>query len=284
MKKIMTFIMIMAMMLSIFTIGVYAAAKPTENIKKGTPVVDGVIDEVWDHVDEMKLDRMTTVGEATSSGYAKMLWDDENIYGLVVITDTTKNNATEALHTEDCLEVFFDLENKKTETYTEKNQFRFLYDIISPLATRNPENISTNALDYIKLAGTEPSADKYVYEFSINYKVSDTVTFKENMEIGIDFGYDDNTKGDNVRTAALSWNAEGNVSANPSLAGTVKLVNEEAMPPIIIEEAVPETPAQVPEPATATAPTVTAPATADIGLVFIGLLILSAIVIKKVKI
>ena len=285
-KKLTTTILIIAVISSllVFTANINAAPKPTENIKKGSAVIDGQVDEIWNYVDEMKLDRFSIEGPVTSSGYAKMLWDDENIYAIVVITDTTKNNETEAYHTEDCLEVFFDFNNKKTETYTEQNQFRFLYDIISPLGMRNPDNISADATDYIELAGSEPNATQYIYEFKINYKVGIDLAFKENMEIGIDFGYDDNTEGDNVRTGALTWNAEGEVSGNPSMMGTVKLINEEAMPPIVVEVA-PDpvtTPTAVAEAVQDTAP-VTAPVTSDIGIIFILIAALSVLVFKKIK-
>ena len=285
-KKLTTTILIIAVISSllVFTTNINAAPKPTENIKKGSAVIDGQVDEIWNYVDEMKLDRFSIEGPVTSSGYAKMLWDDENIYAIVVITDTTKNNETEAYHTEDCLEVFFDFNNKKTETYTEQNQFRFLYDIISPLGMRNPDNISADATDYIELAGSEPNATQYIYEFKINYKVGIDLAFKENMEIGIDFGYDDNTEGDNVRTGALTWNAEGEVSGNPSMMGTVKLINEEAMPPIVVEVA-PDpvtTPTAVAEAVQDTAP-VTAPVTSDIGIIFILIAALSVLVFKKIK-
>jgi len=287
-KKLTATIIIIAVILSLclLTITINAAAKPTENIKRGSAVIDGQIDEIWNYADEMKLDRFSIEGPVTSSGYAKMLWDDENLYAIVVITDTTKNNPSEAYHTEDCLEVFFDLNNKKTETYTEKNQFRFLYDIISPLGMRNPENISENATDYIELAGSEPNATQYIYEFKINSKVGIDLAFKENMEIGIDFGYDDNTAGDNVRTGALTWNAEGEVSGNPSMMGTVKLINEEAMPPITVEAAPAESvdiPAEVVNTPVKEAAVVTAPATNDIAVIFMVIAALSVAAYKKIK-
>jgi Domain of unknown function (DUF1083). len=271
--------------LCLCAIGINAAAKPTENIKRGSVVIDGQIDEIWEHVAEMPLDRFSIEGPVTSSGYAKMLWDDENLYAIVVITDTTKNNSSEAYHTEDCLEVFFDLNNKKTETYTEKNQFRFLYDIISPLGMRNPENISENATDYIELAGSEPNATQYIYEFRINSKVGIDLAFKENMEIGIDFGYDDNTAGDNVRTGALTWNAEGEVSGNPSMMGTIKLINEEAMPPIV-EEVLSEQvgiPAQVVVTPVQEPVAVTAPATNDTLILSAVIALLSIVMYRKIK-
>lgn len=282
-KKLLTAILITAVIISVFTTNIIAAAKPTENIKRGSAVIDGYIDEIWDYVDEMVLDRFSIEGDTTASGYAKMLWDDENLYAIVVITDTTKNNETEALHTEDCLEVFIDLDNKKTTSYSEHNQFRFLYDIISPIGMRNLENISDNATDYIEITGREPNDTQYIYEFKINYKIGIDFKLTENMEIGIDFGYDDNTKGDGVRTAALSWNAEGDVPSNPSFMGTIKLINEEAMPIAVIIEEIPQVEENVEIGTTESITTVIAPATSDMGIGLIIVALLSLTVYKKIR-
>lgn len=282
-KKLLTAILITAVIISVFTTNIIAAAKPTENIKRGSAVIDGYIDEIWDYVDEMVLDRFSIEGDTTASGYAKMLWDDENLYAIVVITDTTKNNETEALHTEDCLEVFIDLDNKKTTSYSEHNQFRFLYDIISPIGMRNLENISDNATDYIEITGREPNDTQYIYEFKINYKIGIDFKLTENMEIGIDFGYDDNTKGDGVRTAALSWNAEGDVPSNPSFMGTIKLINEEAMPIAVIIEEIPQVEESVEIGTTESITTVIAPATSDMGIGLIIVALLSLTVYKKIR-
>lgn len=262
MKRAITLILTVLMVVSLVTFGVNAAAKPTVEIKRGTPIVDGAIDDIWQYADEMALDRYALKGDSKATGYAKMLWDNGIIYGLVVINDDTKSAQTTAMHTEDCLEVFFDLDNKKTTAYSEKNQFRFLYDIVSPLGIRNTENISESWADHLKIAGSEPDATTYVYEFSINEKLGVDLKFEAGKLIGIDFGYDDNTKNDSTRTAILTWNADGvEPSGNPSVMGTVKLVDV----PAFVEKAVEKAPAKT----EAAAADQLAPATYDIsGLVF----------------
>ncbi len=279
MKKTMAFILTVLMIAALFTVAGNAAAKPTAEIKRGVPVVDGKIDEIWEFADELAIDRFVVQdkGDSKATGYAKMLWDDGVIYCLIVINDDTKSDQTEALHTEDCLEVFFDLDNKKTETYSENNQFRFLYDIVSPLGIRNPEHISESYADYLKLAGTEPSKTQYVYEFSLDEKIGINVKFNAGKEIGIDFSFDDNTKNDTTRTAIWTWNAEGkdaNPASNPSVLGTVKLIDEEAYVEIIEEE-----------PAAAEAPktTPTAAKTADVFVLAVAALVASSagIVVSK---
>lgn len=275
MKRTIALILTVLMIASLFTLGVNAAAKPTVEIKRGTPVIDGVIDEIWEYADEMLMDRYALTGDSKATGYAKMLWDEGNIYCLAVINDNTKSDQTTELYTEDCLEAFFDLDNKKTETYTEKNQFRFLYDIVSPLGIRNPDNISEAYADYLKLAGAEPNATQYVYEFSINEKLGIDLKFEAGKVIGIDFGYDDNTNNDTTRTAILTWNAEGvEPSGNPSVMGTVKLVDIEAYVEEIIEEAPAEAEAAPAEAEVAAADPV-APATYDISGVIFAMLLVS---------
>ena len=234
MKKLLTLSIAIFMVVSVFAMSVSAAPKATVDVKKGTAVVDGKIDDIWQYAAEMKLDRVNNGTAPGATGYAKLLWDDNNLYGLVVIEDKTKSMQTTALHLEDCLEVFFDFDNKKAGgNFTMDNQFRVLYDGFTPIETgmRNQTNLNTGYADNIKFALGEPTATQYVYEFSINAKaLKNNYAFKADALIGIDFGFDDNTMNDNVRTGSISWNADGNVSADVALAGTVKLVNVSAQP------------------------------------------------------
>ena len=270
--------------------GLSAAAKETVDIKKGSVKIDGVIDDIWQYAEQMDCTGLSTGERTDAKAYAKMLWDDENLYILFVATDNTRFEKTEGqLHRQDCFEIFFDLENKKTESYSEPNQFRFLYDIITPLETgmRNLDNIADDPLQYIEIAGVETSTG-YVMEARINYKIGvNNFKLVENMLIGIDFGYDDNTLGDDVRTGQQTWNADGaEPSSNPSLMGTVRLVNIDALPPPAPEPPEPEAeapaetapPAEVAPPATA-APT--APQTGDAFTVLLAVFAASGLIAAK---
>ncbi|MCL1793703.1 MAG: CBM9 family sugar-binding protein [Oscillospiraceae bacterium] len=251
--KFTAIFLLFALMLSL---GVAAEAKPTVEVKRGSAKIDGQIDDIWQYVEEMKLDRVNDGEKTDAVVYAKMLWDDDNLYILMVALDNTKFNTDEFLSQEDCFEVMLDLENKKTDSYSEPNQFRFLYDILTPLETgmRFLENISEDAWQHIEIAGVETDTG-YIMEARINSKVGIDFTLKENMEIGIDFGYDDNTEGEGARAGQLTWNADGtdNVANVPLAMGTIKLVNEEAQPPTIEEEPEPaeEAAAQTEPPAQA---------------------------------
>ncbi|MCL2519065.1 MAG: CBM9 family sugar-binding protein [Oscillospiraceae bacterium] len=269
MLKSIKFISILLAILIACSLGV--AAKEIVNIKKGSVIIDGQIDDIWQYAEQMDCTGLSAGEMTDATAYAKMLWDDENLYILFVATDNTRFEKTEGqLHRQDCYEVFFDLDNKKTETYSEPNQFRFLYDIITPLETgmRNLDNIAENPLQYIEIAGVE-TATGYVMEARINYKIGlNNFKLVENMLIGIDFGYDDNTTGENVRTGQQTWNADGaEPSGNPSLMGTIRLINVDGMPQI--EEPEVEAPAET-TPPTTTAPT--APQTGDAFIVLLAVL------------
>lgn len=246
---------------------VAAEPKPTVDVKRGSAKIDGQIDDIWQYVDEMKLDRLN-VGEKTDSiVYAKMMWDDEHLYILMEAVDNTKHNTDGLFSQEDCFEVYIDLDNKKTDSYSELNQFRFLYDILTPFENgmRFLDNISDDAVQYIEIAGSDIPTG-YIMEAKISSKIGFDFALKENMEIGIDFGYDDNTEGDEVRTGQLTWNSDGSadVANVPAAMGTIRLVGEEALPPPPpeVEEVVPEAPPA--EEAPAPAPEAPAPAPAPV--------------------
>ena len=293
MSKSVKFISIFLVVALVCAWSAAADAKPTVDVKRGSAAIDGQIDDIWQYVDEMKLDRVNAGEKTDSIVYAKMLWDDENLYILAVAIDNTKHNTEGLFSQEDCFEVYFDLNNEKTDSYSEPNQFRFLYDILTPFedGMRFLDNIADDPLQYIEIAGTETDTG-YIMEARINSKVGIGFELKENMEIGIDFGYDDNTEGDDVRTGQLTWNSDGSsdVANVPAAMGTIRLVNEEAMPPAVEEpEPEPEPEADAGEPdmgggeqAAPAAPT--APPTGDMAIIFtFAAFVLSGIFAAKRK-
>lgn len=269
MKKAIKSISIFLIIMFICALSVSAASKPTVNIKRGSAVIDGKIDDIWQYAEDMPLDRVNPAIEGgvmtEARVYAKMLWDDEYLYILMVANDNTKFNTEGPLSQEDCFEVFFSLENVRTESYSEKNQFRFLYDLLTPLESgmRNLDNISPDPLQYIEIAGSDVPTG-YIMEVKISAKIGINFSLKENMIIGIDFGYDDNADQGEARSTQLCWNTDGaNVAAVPNAMGTIKLVNEDAIPPVVVEEVVNESPAEVSGEPAAPVVTPTAPQTSD---------------------
>lgn len=96
-----------------------SAAKIKNPIYKGTVTVDGVIDELWGETDEIML-TLHTAGEESNnaSGYAKLMWDNDYIYCLGVVTDSTPTTALRSDNEfwwHDSFEFFIDEANARVD-------------------------------------------------------------------------------------------------------------------------------------------------------------------------
>jgi len=92
--------------------------KPYAIIPKGTIIVDGTMDPVWENVEPMEL-RMTTAEsaepEATAKGRA--LWDEDALYVLMEVKDPNLDVTGGEVHTQDSVEIFIDELNNKLSSY-----------------------------------------------------------------------------------------------------------------------------------------------------------------------
>ena len=244
MLKATKFLALVMVIMLLCTLSVFGAHKPTVDVKRGSVPIDTNIDDIWQYVEEMKLDVMNPAVEDAgpvsdyAKVYAKMLWDDDNLYILMVAYDNTPFTEPGPLSQEDCFEVFFSLNNTRSEAYTEVNQWRFLFDVATPFdetCMRNLPNISENPLQYMEIAGTATSYG-YMMKLRLNKGIGIDFDLKPGQIIGIDFGYDDNTDGGAARAAQICWNTEGaNVAGVPNAMGTIRLVMEDALPPPVEE-------------------------------------------------
>src|SRR5690625_4600404 len=88
----------------------------------GTPVIDGQVDEIWEDAETLSIDRYQQAWDV-ATGTAKVLWDDDNLYVLVHVSDSEldKSNTTDK-HEQDSIEVFLDENNGKTSFYEKDDE------------------------------------------------------------------------------------------------------------------------------------------------------------------
>lgn len=90
----------------------------------GTPVVDGnADDEIW------RKAAAYTVGSGETSGQFKAVWDDNALYLLAVVDDTTLDKSSSAIYQQDSIELFLDELNNKSNNYNDDDvHYRVNYD------------------------------------------------------------------------------------------------------------------------------------------------------------
>ena len=189
--------------------------------------IDGVIDDVWtnENVKNMVAGNVL-VGDAPNSsdlsGYGKMLWDDEYLYVLAVVTDDTQQNDSENSYEDDAVEFYVDINNDKSATYgADDAQYSFGWSDGSIVGSLPAERAVTG-ITY----GVTETAGGYIVEGRIPWSTMQGNPAADQM-IGIDFMINDDDDGTG-RDSKLSWNAsEDQAWQDASLFGTGKLMAEQ---------------------------------------------------------
>lgn len=198
--------------------GFIAANKPdTADVKRatatyGTPVVDGVADSAWDKAAAMEVNQYQMAWQG-ALGTAKAMWDEENLYVLLSVSDAQLDKASANAWEQDSVEVFLDENSARTSFYQEDDgQFRVNYDNETSF---NPEALSDGFASATVVSGTS-----YTVEMKIPFK---TITPKTGMEIGFDAQINDGKDG--ARQSVAAWNdSTGNGYQDTSVYGMLKLV------------------------------------------------------------
>jgi endo-1,4-beta-xylanase len=273
-------ILIIALSLtSVFTV----SATSTADVKRGTPVVDAEIDDIWNYADSLALDKLIDGSKTDTTGYLKLLWDDTNLYALVVINDNTPHldDGGEA-SSKDSLEVYVDIFNKKPDNFDDQDGVFYFGVFALGGFDRIYSGDAPNGGSTIK-AVSVVKGTQYIYEMSLplNDLAVAAVKMNAGMSIGFDIQVNDNAEGNSSRAAAFDWaDSENKAWQDPSYFGTITLSAEEAFIEIVDEAPVGgETPAVAAETKAAveTQTPVAAPQTSDM-LVFFAVAAILALI------
>ncbi len=193
-----------------------AMAKPCMSISSGTVQVDGETDDAWANVPAIPLTIQT--GTPAASASAKLLWDADNLYLLMTVTDPALDKSSSQVHEQDSAEVFLDENNGKTDGYEEDDkQFRINFD--------NEQSFNgTKCTAENVTSATKKTADGYVVEAA--FKWTD-ITPAVGTEIGLELQINDGADG--ARIGTVSWFDEsGQGWSSPAVFGTAVLADAAA--------------------------------------------------------
>jgi endo-1,4-beta-xylanase len=162
---------------------------------KGTPVIDGIQDPIWAHTPQISTDTWIQ-GTSGATAKVKMLWDDEHLYVLAVVSDSLLSKASANPWEQDSIEVFVDQNNAKTKSYqSDDGQYRVNFD--------NEQSFGGAASADALTSATQIVPGGYVVEVAIRL---DAIEPKRGMVIGFDFQVNDDGLGDGVRSGVVTWN------------------------------------------------------------------------------
>ena len=190
--------------------------KPFLTIQKGSAVIDGTVDAIWNQVTAAELG-VSSNSTLTTGGTVKTMWMEDGLYVLAQIKDSNLNKDNENAWEQDSFEIFVDENNGKTDSYEDDDcQYRINFENeLSFNGTNcNAEHIQS---------ATKITEDGYLVEAKILFN---TETEAEGNRIGVDFQVNE-ADATGSRVGTVNWyDATGMGYAKPGVFGTALLGEE----------------------------------------------------------
>ncbi|WP_342481369.1 endo-1,4-beta-xylanase [Paenibacillus sp. FSL L8-0340] len=179
-----------------------------------SPVVDGTVDAVWSKAAELPVNRYQIAWQG-AAGVAKTLWDDQNLYVLIQVSDAQLDKSSKNVWEQDSVEIFLDENNGKTTFYQDDDgQFRVNFDNGTSF---NPAGIAGGFESSTKVTGTN-----YTVEVKIPFK---KISASNDKKIGFDVQINDAKDG--ARQSVAAWNdTTGNGYQDTSVYGVLTLTGK----------------------------------------------------------
>ncbi|WP_440895025.1 endo-1,4-beta-xylanase [Amphibacillus sp. Q70] len=180
----------------------------------GTPAIDGELDDVWKQAPILPINRYQGAWQG-ADGEARVLWDEENLYVFVQVSDSVLDKSSDQVHEQDSVEVFIDENNQKTSFYQDDDgQYRVNF------ANETSFNPSDAGVGFE--SATTINGSHYTVEMKIPFK---TIAPENNLEIGFDVQINDAQDGS--RQSVAIWNDLSGVGyQDTSVFGNLTLMGE----------------------------------------------------------
>ncbi|MES1221396.1 MAG: sugar-binding protein, partial [Bacteroidota bacterium] len=200
----------------------FANAQSTINAKKriGALTINGTPNETdWDLSNTMT---RTILGSPNNTVQFGVLWDAQNLYVGINVTDATKKNESQNVWDDDAIEVFIDAENNGGSYGTNDRQF------IKGWKTNDiwEKNNRTTGVVH----AWAQTASGYSIELQIpwsNFGISNPAS---GLRIGFDIACDDDDNG-NARDSQVMWAGDANNSTSTTNFGDLLLTELDTQAP-----------------------------------------------------
>jgi len=180
--------------------------------RKGTPTIDGNIDDIWGSANVISTD-ISLQGTNVAKAKVRTLWDKDYIYVLYEVTDSKFDKSSKNAYEQDSVEAFIDENNARTSAYDNDDaQYRVNYD-------NEQSGGGSRITDKFKSA-TKVTDNGYIVEMAIPLH-NEAVA---NQIIGFDAQVNDAAGG--VRNGINTWSdSTGQTWSTMSNVGNLKLVD-----------------------------------------------------------
>ncbi|MCZ8520854.1 MULTISPECIES: endo-1,4-beta-xylanase [Paenibacillus] len=189
-----------------------AKAVSVQSVTKGTPVIDGKKDRIWNSAKNVSTG-VWVQGTGGAAGRAKLLWDEGHLYVWAEVEDALLSDASAQAHQQDSIELFLDPNHHRSAVYEpDDGQFRVNFkNVLSFGGAASAEKISSRVT---------PVPGGYIVEAAL--ALPDAA---RGRVIGFDFQVNNDGDGDGTRDTVAVWNDPSGLSyTNTSKFGALQLV------------------------------------------------------------
>lgn len=185
------------------------------------PAIDGNENDAWAAAERNKLTNYLYSPVSSPNDLSaeyRIMWDKDNLYLFVDVTDDMLKSDSEALYQDDCVEVFIDADNSKSSEYGEND---YLYSFKWAKTNPSVQETKHNRTEGVQVAIAQDNAG---YRMEIKFPWS-TLGVKPSVgaKIGLDVHVnDDDDSGD--RDTKITWNdKQDNAWQNPQVLANAEL-------------------------------------------------------------
>ncbi len=177
----------------------------------GTPEISEELDELWYAADSIDVNRYQMAWQG-ATGVGRLLWDEDYLYVLVEVDDSTIDTTGEEDWEQDSIEVFLSETRHSDSSYKEGDgQYRVNAD--------GEETVGETTAQAIERSLVTQTATGYSVQMAIKWQVLDP---EEGDAIGFDLQINDATSGN--RESVAMWNdLNGQGYQNPMVFGELEL-------------------------------------------------------------
>ena len=186
-------------------------------------VIDGEAEELWSEAREYKINNVIyepVSSDQDLSAFYKALWDEQNLYIMVNVTDDSLKNDSDSdlWYQDDCVEVFIDADNSKSNEYDENDgQYHFDFDRSNP---------TMDTFEHGRLEGVEFAMVTTQNGYRTEIKFPFSTIGKEpsaGAKIGLDVHVNDDDDGGDRDTKMTWFGKQDTAWQTPSVFGTAEL-------------------------------------------------------------
>ncbi|WP_152401534.1 endo-1,4-beta-xylanase [Paenibacillus cellulositrophicus] len=167
----------------------------TAKAVKGTAVIDGDIDDIWNKAEQIVTDRWVS-GSSGSTAKVRTLWDDHRLYVLAEVTDSLVTKRSANAWEQDSVEIFIDQNNARAASYdSDDGQYRVNFD--------NEPSVSPGSLGANLTSAAKRTPTGYIIEAAVDWLGTPP---KAGSLIGFDVQVNNDGNDDGVRDSVAIWN------------------------------------------------------------------------------